>query len=147
MANWVVNKRHGNPAKAFLQTLRPAGTDDWNKLVTAVLSVLIEGGVDIVLEFPYNAKFPADWPRGIKTKGEGTTDQYRIKARKLLLWLNKHGHTSITPADIHYTKKSFTETLNKFGETLDGEKEIDHTSFHAESSAETYNGETDVSTT
>lgn len=132
----MINQRHGTPSKAFLSTLRPAGRDDWNKLVTAVLSVLIEGGEDIILEFPYNAKFPEDWPRGIKTKGEGLTDTYRIKARKLLLWLNEHNHTSITASDIQYTKKAFTERLNNFSESLDVWNELEDTSFHTETTEE-----------
>jgi hypothetical protein len=100
--------RHGKPAKAFTERLRSASEADYERMVNGCLEALICGSKDVLVLFPYTMKFPEDFPRGIlEEKHENGSNVHRIKARKLLKWLQDRGHTSITMEDIRGQMISF----------------------------------------
>lgn len=89
--------RHGKPSKAFTSRLRAATSDDYERMVQACVEALIRGSQDVLGRFPYTLKFPKGFPKGIlEIKYEDGTNIHRMKARKLLAWLNANGYTDIT---------------------------------------------------
>lgn len=60
-----------------------------------------------MIAFSYVTKLPKDFPRGILEYKIGDKNVHRIKARKLLRWLYKHGHTTITIEDVKSQQMHF----------------------------------------
>lgn len=89
--------RHGKPSKAFTSSLRGPTSADYDRMVSACVEAITQGSTDVLGRFPYTLKFPKDFPKGIReAENEDGTNVYRMKAKKLLGWLNAHGHTDIT---------------------------------------------------
>ena len=88
--------RHGKPSKEYTATLRKPTESDYARLLKACLTALIQGEKDVIIAFAYTLKFPEDFPRGIRIEKVDAKNVHRVKALKLLAWLNKHGHTDIT---------------------------------------------------
>lgn len=88
--------RHGKPSNAYLKTLREPKRADYQVLVNAALEAIIEGENDVLIAFPYVLKYPADFPKGILVEKVEDRNIRKVKARKLLKWLNDNGHTPIT---------------------------------------------------
>lgn len=89
--------RHGKPSKAYLETLRGVTEADYEQMVQACLDAIVRGSTDVLALFPYVMKFPEDFPKGIlEVKYDDGSNVHRIKAKKLLRWLNENGHTEIT---------------------------------------------------
>jgi hypothetical protein len=89
--------RHGKPSKAYTSRLRGATSADWATMVSATVEAIVGGSEDVLALFPYTMKFPKDFPKGIlEVKREDGANVHRIKAKKLLKWLQDHGHTEIT---------------------------------------------------
>jgi hypothetical protein len=66
-------------------------------MVSACVEAIVRGSADVLARFPYTLKFPKDFPKGIlEVKYEDGTNVHRIKAKKLLAWLNARGYTDIT---------------------------------------------------
>ena len=89
--------RHGRPSKAYLATLRKPVESDYEQMVQACLDAIIRGFTDVLVRTPYVLKYPKDFPKGIlEIKYDDGSNVYRVKAKKLLRWLNENGHTDIT---------------------------------------------------
>ena len=66
-------------------------------MVSAAVEAIVTGSTDVLVTFPYTLKIPKDFPRGVlEEKTEDGGNVHRIKARKLLKWLNDRGHTEIS---------------------------------------------------
>jgi len=106
--------RWGKPSNAFQATLRPAATKDFEKLVEVCLSALIADEVDVLISFAYTMKFPEDFPRGIcMSKESNGSNVHRIKAKRLLVWLNENGYTAATVEMLGIQKRLFAENFKK----------------------------------
>lgn len=92
--------RHGKPSRAYTSTLRDPRQSDYTALVNAAIEAIIAGEDDIYIAFAYVLKFPADFPKGILVEKLDDKNIRKIKARKLLKWLNDRGHTGFTTEDI-----------------------------------------------
>jgi hypothetical protein len=93
-------RKGGRPSKELLARVnRPWTKHDYHKLVVACVQALIKKEKDVRIAFHYLRKLPKDFPVGVREKLEDLNIQ-RIKAVKLLDWLHKHGHTSITTEDL-----------------------------------------------
>jgi hypothetical protein len=108
------HKRVGRPSKAVLASLRGLVASDYQKLLQAVVMACVEhagkNNYPVVwLKFHHLTKFADDFPlgRGV-VKKDGPFNLYRVKARKLLDWLRKHGHTTLTVDDIGNNAASFS---------------------------------------
>lgn len=112
--------RHGKPAKAFTSRLRAATSDDYERLVSACLEAVIGGSTDVLVAFPYTLKFPEDFPRGIlMERTDDGSNIHRIKAKKLLKWLNTKGYTDVTMESLRGQVISFGINATKLDEMLD----------------------------
>lgn len=114
--------RHGKPSKEYTATLRDAAKADYDALLKACLTAIIEQEKDILVAFAYTLKFPDDFPRGILIEKVDAKNVHRIKAKKLLEWLNKHGHTDITMESLFGQLVSFGKQMSKW-EDDDGSDE------------------------
>ena len=121
--------RHGRPSKAFLATLRKATKADMARLAVGAITTIIEGEVDLIVSFPYTFKFPAGFPKGLSVGVEGSSNLRRIKARKLLTWLQESGYTDVTVESIKLQRAAFTKFENNFLNSLDLEEVIEDNSF------------------
>lgn len=88
--------RHGKPSKKYLSTLREPRKDDYTRLVNAAVEAIIAGESDVLIAFAYVLKYPADFPKGVLVEKVDDKNIRRVKAKKLLAWLNAKGHTDIT---------------------------------------------------
>lgn len=101
-------KRVGRPKREYLDSLQNKPKKaDWDRLLTACLEALIAGENDIIVAFSYVTKLPKDFPRGILEHKVEDKNVHRIKARKLLRWLYKHGYTTITIEDVKSQQMHF----------------------------------------
>lgn len=100
--------RHGKPSDAYRASLHKAGKADYTKLLAAVLRVLIDESIDFEVAFNYTLKFPADFPKGLLLRREGLVNVRKLRADRVLRWLNSKGHTDITIETIRRAKISFT---------------------------------------
>lgn len=101
--------RHGKPSNAYLATLRYPTRKDFDKLVKACLEALICDEIDVIISFTYTMKLPDTFPRGVFEAREGANNLRRIKAQKLLTWLNENGHTEFTVDKLHRQRTEFTK--------------------------------------
>lgn len=109
--------RHGKPKKEYLATLKRRPTKaDYDKLVTACMEAIINGEIDVLVSFAYVAKFPKGFPKGILVQKVDDKNIHRIKARKLLTWLNENGHTLVTVEALKRQRWAFTRLENSFAE-------------------------------
>jgi hypothetical protein len=92
----LANNRTGRPTDAQWAALRPLGTDDIQKLLLAAIEAVLKGEKDIILGTHYLTKFADDFPIGVFLKKEGELDYRRVKANRLMRWLNSNGHTPLT---------------------------------------------------
>lgn len=88
--------RHGKPSNKYLNTLREPQKKDYLVLVNAALEAIISGEDDVLIAFAYVLKYPADFPKGVLVEKVDDKNIRRVKAKKLLAWLNAKGHTDIT---------------------------------------------------
>lgn len=111
--------RHGKPSNAYLATLRKVKTEDFDKLVKSCMSAIICGETDVIIAFAYTMKFPDTFPRGICTgKGADGSNVHKVKAKRLLTWLNENGYTFITVEMLGVQKRAFTEMEKEFSSLL-----------------------------
>lgn len=90
----------GRPSKELLARVNlPWTKHDFHKLVVASVQALLEKQKDVSIAVHYLRKLPKDFPVGIRTK-VADINIHRVKAVKLLDWLRKHGHTTITTEDL-----------------------------------------------
>jgi hypothetical protein len=116
--------RHGKPSKAFTSRLKAPTRADYERMVSACVEAIVRGSADVLARFPYTLRFPKDFPRGIlEVKYEDGTNVHRIKARKLLAWLNARGYTDITTDSLRGAIISSGLALAAFDEMCDIEKE------------------------
>jgi hypothetical protein len=120
-------ERHGKPPTKYLETLRKPLKKDYEKLVHACVEAIVQGEKDVLIAFSYILKFPEGFPRGILEYKDGTSNIHRIKARKLLVWLNEQGHTEITLQGLRYQAMmlgQLTSFLNNFEDVVDIDQEM-----------------------
>lgn len=89
------------------------GAEDYQKLLQAVVQACVEHAgkfnyPSIEVAFHHLTQFADDFPKGIVVKKDGPVNVHRMKARKLLDWLRKHGHTELTVEHIAVAAKAFT---------------------------------------
>lgn len=87
-----VGHRH-RPRKEVRDLAKKADKSVYLALVGIAVDAIVNHQYDVILSFTYFCKFPSDWPTGIRIERTTTHDTYRIKARRLLNWLYKHGHS------------------------------------------------------
>lgn len=97
--------RAGRPRKAVRDSLRGLVASDYEKLLQACIVACVEhAGKNnypvVEVAFHYLTKFADDFPIGWPVREEGPVNIRRIKARRLLEWLYKHGYTKLTVDDI-----------------------------------------------
>lgn len=100
--------------KGYVESLRKPLLPDYNKLAIACVEAIIDGGNDVIVAFSYLMKFPEGFPKGILLREDGLVDIRKIKARKLLTWLNEKGYTEISVEGL----KKQREALSKFESSL-----------------------------
>lgn len=106
--------RHGKPSNAFKATLRSAATKDFDRLVEVCITAITNDEVDVLILFAYTMKFPEDFPRGIcMSKNPDGSNVHRVKAKRLLMWLNANGHTAATVEMIGVQKRVYAESIRK----------------------------------
>ena len=111
--------RHGNPSKAYRQSLRSMATEDIDKLVEVCITAITNDEIDIIILFAYTLKFPEDFPRGICiSKNSDGSNVHRVKAKRLLMWLYNKGYTAATVEMIGVQKRKFAESFRKFSDLL-----------------------------
>lgn len=66
----------------------------------------------VLMEFPYFAKFPEDFPKRIIVSKTLTTNVYRVNAVRLLDWLHANGHSPYDAAGLVAQTRQF-EILTK----------------------------------
>lgn len=111
--------RHGKPSNQYLETLRKPRKDDYKRLVQVALEAIVQGEKDVLIAFAYVLKFPDDFPRGILIEKLDDKNIHRIKARKLLKWLNENGHTDITAEMLAGQQRMMGRLLASFDENID----------------------------
>lgn len=117
--------RHGKPAKAFTERLRSPVDADFDAMVQACVDAIVRGSTDVLALFPYTLKFPKGFPKGIlEVKYEDGTNVHRIKAKKLLKWLNEAGYTDITMDMLRGEQIAFGINTTKLEEMFDSVEEL-----------------------
>jgi hypothetical protein len=102
--------KRGRPTKKYVNSLRKPTASDYNRLVQTCVEAIIEGENDILVSFSYLTTFPTGFPKGITAGTCGAVVTRKIKARKLLTWLNTSGYTEISVEGL----KKQREALSKF---------------------------------
>lgn len=116
--------RHGKPSNAYLSTLERPKKHDWNLLVRSCVEAIVQGEEDVIIAFSYVLKFPKGFPRGILEEKVDDKNIHRIKARKLLTWLNEKGHTDITVEDLRVQCGLITKLSKKFEISVDEDQHL-----------------------
>lgn len=111
------NPRHGRPSKQYLASLRKMSRKDYVKLEKACLDAYLLGANNVIVAFPYVAKFPKDFPHKRLVKSEGLLYYYRISTPVLLRWLHEKGYTELTGAKIGCMIQQFNKETK---ELMDG---------------------------
>jgi hypothetical protein len=121
--------RHGKPKGSYLATLRKPKKTDYDLLVKACMEAIISGENDVTIAFSYITKFPAGFPRGLLETKVDDKNIHRIKARKLLTWLHKEGHTLITVESLKQQRVAFTKFENIIDEMLDANQTLNDNTY------------------
>lgn len=123
--------RNGRPSKSYLDTLQKPSEAEWRALETAAISAIVQNEKDVLVAFSYVFKYPDDFPKGVLYEKQDWVDIRRVKAVKLLAWMNKHGLSEITPRQVQHQLRDFGRWQASFMETLDNEDELtDNDSFN-----------------
>jgi hypothetical protein len=108
-------------------------------LVVAAMSAIIKGEDDVIIAFSYLTKFAQDFPKGISVRREGELAVRRIKARKLLTWLNEHGYTDVSVEQLKKQREAFSKFESSFSEIkLDDDQQIPDNAQHQQSNKEVH---------
>lgn len=105
-----------------MDTLKKASEPDWSRLEQAAVAALVQGEKDVLIAFSYVFKYPTDFPKGVLHHQEGPCDVRRVKAVKLLHWLNTHGYSTITPLDVRNQVRDFgkvTGSVDRMSDIVD----------------------------
>jgi len=116
----VPHRHKGRPTAAELEALKPLDDEQINALMTTAVSARITGKDEILLVVNYRTKFADDFPRGIFVRRDGLTDIRRIKVRRILDWLRKHGYLELTAEEIHVANIVHAKKMKEiFGDDYD----------------------------
>lgn len=110
--------RHGKPSKAYTSTLRAPTRADYESLVRGCLEAVISGSKDVMVAFAYTVKFPEDFPKGTIVEKVDAKTVRKIKANRLLKWLNDHGHTDITMEMLRVQQIAFAVKTTEFDKEI-----------------------------
>jgi len=91
--------RRGN-YKAHKAVLKPLDSQQIDALILAVVDAYSNGRENINLKVSYLTKFADDFPKGVCYLREGLFNYHRIKANRLVKWLNAHGYFKPTPFEL-----------------------------------------------
>ena len=91
-----VSPRVGKPAQAYRDTLSKASKADYKKLEKACIVAYLTQQSHVILALSYLTKLPDDFPPTVMVEKEGLHDYVKVKAPKLLRWLNDKGHSEVT---------------------------------------------------
>lgn len=95
------------------------------------MSAIIKGDDDVIIAFSYLTKFAQDFPKGIAVRREGELAVRKIKARKLLTWLNEHGYTDVSVEQLKKQREAFSKVEASFSKLgLDDNQLIDDNAQH-----------------
>jgi hypothetical protein len=78
-------------------------------LVVAAMSAIISGEPDVIIAFSYLTAFAPDFPKGIVVDRNSALDIRKIKARKLLTWLNERGYTDVSVGQLKKQREAFSK--------------------------------------
>ena len=106
------HKRYKPKLSAYENT-HSATQATFQAMEQACVEAIVERKLSVEFTFPYFAKFPKGFPPKIIASENSSTITYRIKARKLLEWLNKEGHSTQTPKSVVESSTAFIIQLRK----------------------------------
>lgn len=80
--------------------------EDWEKMLLACMEAILKEQSTIILEVSTKTKLPADFPVGKPIAPKGRVKRRIVYAKKLLYWLEKHGHAKLTSQDLFLQKRN-----------------------------------------
>ena len=107
------HRHKGMPTKAELEALKPLDDEKINALMRAAIEARITGKDQILLVVNYRTKFADDFPKGFFVRRDGLTDIRRIKVRRILDWLRKHGYLDVTEEQIRLANINHTYKMKE----------------------------------
>lgn len=96
------------PTFAYKASLRLPTKHDYTKMLMACVEAVLAGKPEITLVVSHLTRFPADFPKGIVFKREMPLIWRRIKANRLINWLNNHGYSQVTMEDLRVEQRKVT---------------------------------------
>lgn len=96
------------PTKAYKASLRKPKKEDYLDLLLACIETLTKGQKEIVLVVSHLTEFPEGFPKGLIVKTELPKVYRRIKATRLLKWLNSIGFSEVTREDLKVYQRKLT---------------------------------------
>lgn len=103
----------GRPSKAQKAALRGMAEADYAALEKACVQAFLLGESHVILALSHMTKLADDFPNTTIVKREPSKIHVKVRANRLLAWLNKHGYTAFTSEDIRVAQIRFTSMKEK----------------------------------
>lgn len=107
----------GRPSRAYKASLQEPTKEHYRQLLLACVTAILNDQAEVILAVSHLTKFPADFPKGLIVATQHPIVYRRIKANRLIHWLNNNGHTEVTMEDLRVQQRKVT-LLEK--ELIDG---------------------------
>lgn len=96
------------PTFAYKASLRLPTKHDYTKMLMACVEAVLNGKPEITLVLSHLTKLPKDFPKGIVFRRETPLIWRRIKANRLINWLNDNGYAMVTMEDLRVEQRKVT---------------------------------------
>ena len=105
--------RRGRPSKEYKDALRAMSEKEYALLEKACVQAFLLGHSHVILALSHLTKLSDDFPNTTTVRREGKINYVKVRANRLLKWLNEKGHSQFTSEDIRVAQIRFTSMKEK----------------------------------
>lgn len=98
----------GRPSYAYKASLQEPTKEHYQQLLLACVTAILNDQTEVILAVSHLTKFPDDFPKGLIVATQRPVVYRRIKANRLIHWLNNNGHTEVTMEDLRVQQRKVT---------------------------------------
>lgn len=107
------------PTHAYRASLKLPTEADYQRMLQACIEALLNKQLDVMMVTSHLMKFPRDFPKGVLDHKAHPNVIRRVKASKLLAWMHKKGHTTVTAEMLRVEGRKLTLLVKDIDALLD----------------------------
>lgn len=108
-----ISPRHGRPKPEYRNSLRKLKKADYRDMERAIVQAYLTQQTHVILALSYLTKLPEDFPQKQIVAREGMVDYWKVRASRLLKWLNDNGHSDVTAESMRQALIRFTHNTKE----------------------------------